>query len=309
MHQKAPIFPPALKHGDRIRVVCTARAVVLEEILSAVEWIRTQGFRVEYGSTIGKVSGQFGGTDEERISDIQDAINDKGVRAIWCARGGYGTARLLDQLDLNPLVKDPKWIIGYSDITALHAALFTMNLVSLHAPMPLSFNSTQDTSIAFGLLLSYLMGTFVQLEWKKSEFDTKGITRGRLTGGNLSVLYSLRGTKYDVNTSNAILYFEDVDEYLYHIDRMCNNFSLGKVFASLSGLLVGKFVKMNDNAIPFGQSANEIIAHYSDNKGIPVRSFDAPFGHDDYNLPLLNGAQAILEVGDENVTLKYDGRT
>lgn len=309
MQQITPIFPPALKHGDRIRIVCPARSVVLDEILPAAEWIRRQGFKVEYGDTIGKVSGQFGGTDEERAADIQNAIDDDGIDAIWCARGGYGTARLLESLNLELLMKRPKWIIGYSDITALHAALYKIGIVSIHAPMPLSFNQNLETSIAFGLLLSYLMGRDIPLEWDKSSFDREGKTTGRLFGGNLSVIYSLRGTPWDVNLTDSLLFIEDVDEYLYHIDRMCNNLSLGGYFKQIKGLIAGQFTKMNDNTIPFGMSANEIVQRFANRSNVAVQCFNAPFGHVDYNLPILCGAQAELEVDKNKVTLKYHGRT
>jgi muramoyltetrapeptide carboxypeptidase len=301
------LFPQPLKQGDRIRIVCTARAVVLDEILPAAEWIRNLGFRVEYGETIGQTDGQFGGSDEQRATDLQNAINDDGIRAIWCARGGYGTIRILDKIDFEPLKKNPKWIIGFSDITALHVALFRHGLVSLHAPMPITFNRTSDTSVAFGLLLSYLMGNYTPLTWEKSANDVAGIAQGRIFGGNLSVLYSLRGTPFDTDTKQTLFFVEDIDEYLYHIDRMVNNFHHGGRFRKVAGLISGQFTKMNDNTVPFGHTPNDILARYAEKNKVPVQSYNSPFGHLDYNLPLLHGATATLEVGTKNVMLSYHG--
>ncbi len=301
------LYPQPLKQGDRIRIICTARSVVLEEILPAAEWIRNLGFRVEYGETISKTEGQFGGTDEQRATDLQDAINDDGVRAIWCARGGYGTIRILDNIDFEPLKKNPKWIIGFSDITALHIALFRQGLVSLHAPMPITFNRNSDTSVAFGLLLSYLMGKYTPLTWEKSATDVPGIANGRILGGNMSVLYSLRGTPLDTETKNTLFFLEDIDEYLYHIDRMANNLHHGGRFRKVAGLISGQFTKINDNTVPFGHTTNNILSKYATKNNIPVQCYDSPFGHVDYNLPLLHGAMATLEVGTKNVTLSYHG--
>jgi muramoyltetrapeptide carboxypeptidase len=307
MENQIPQFPTPLRQGDRIRIVCTARSAVLDEILPAAEWIRNLGFRVEYGETLGKTDGQFGGTDDERAADLQNAINDSGVRAIWCARGGYGTARILDKIDLTPLKENPKWVIGFSDITALHAALYQQGIVSLHAPMPLTFNQNSDTSIAFGLLLSYLMGKYTPLSWERNAMDISGTATGRIFGGNLSVLYSLRGTPYDVDTAGTLLFLEDIDEYLYHIDRMCTNLHQGRKFDNVAGLISAKFTKMNDNTVPFGHNANDIVSRYANINAIPVQCFDAPFGHVDYNLPLLHGAMATLDVGNKHTKLHYHG--
>ncbi|HOG19450.1 MAG TPA: LD-carboxypeptidase [Salinivirgaceae bacterium] len=307
MNQTQLTFPESLIHDDTIRIVCTARSVVQSEILKAAEWIKNMGFKVEFGKTIGKVDNQFGGTDSERAEDLQNAINNPHVKAIWCARGGYGTARILDMIDFSAIVKNPKWIIGFSDITALHAALYKEGLISMHAPMPINVTDTNENRISLELMLSYLTGKYESIEWSKSDKDVQGVAKGNIVGGNLSVIYSLRGTKYDIDSTNTILVLEDIDEYLYHIDRMCVNFHLGEKFKNLSALISGQFTKMNDNTINFGKTANEIIEHYSNINQISVRAFDAPFGHIDYNLPFLHGASATIEVGKEKVMLSYNG--
>jgi hypothetical protein len=161
MNQTPLSFPQSLKQGDTVRIVCTARSVVLSEILKAAEWIENIGFKVEYGKTIGSVDHQFGGTDNERAEDLQNAINDPHVKAIWCARGGYGTARILDMIDFSALKKNPKWIIGFSDITALHAALYNEGLISMHAPMPINVNDTKEN----GASLKLMFGNYYRNRW------------------------------------------------------------------------------------------------------------------------------------------------
>lgn len=308
MKHQPTIYPPSLKPGDRIKIVCPSRFVTLEEILPAAEWIRQHGFRVEYGETIGKTDGQFAGSDDERIEDFQKALNDEGIRAIWCARGGYGAARIIDKINFSSLRNNPKWIIGFSDVTAIHMAIFKHNVVSLHAPMAFSFKNNHETAISFGLMLSFLTGKRIPLEWKATPFDTPGTASGKLLGGNLSVIYSLRGTPFDIPFENTLLMIEDIDEYLYHIDRMCNNLRLGNK-CNPKALMVGSFTNMHDNSVPFGKNANEIIKHYFQSPpAIPV-THNAPFGHTDYNLPLLIGAEATLNIGSKRTTLLYHGNT
>ncbi|HON17947.1 MAG TPA: LD-carboxypeptidase [Salinivirgaceae bacterium] len=301
---KTLITPPSLNAGDRVRIVSPSRSITLEEILPAAEWLRQHGFRVEYGKTIGKIDGQFAGSDEERANDFQDALHDDGVRAIWCARGGYGAARILTKIDFSILRQSPKWIIGFSDITAIHAAVYLQNIISMHAPMPINFKNSIETSISLGLMLTILRGKTMPLEWDSSPFNRPGIATGRVWGGNLSVIYSLRGTPYDIDINETILMLEDIDEYLYHIDRMINNLQLGGNF-NPKAMIVGQFTDMHDNTIPFGKNAYEIVSEYTKSQTLKAATFNAPFGHVDYNLPLLIGAEATLNVGTKRTTLMY----
>jgi len=305
--QQKPIFPKPLKSGDKICIISPSRSITSEEISPVTKWLNTKGFKVEYGENINRACGQFGGDDNQRIQEFQQAIDDPAICAIWCARGGYGAARIIDKINFEPLLHNPKWIIGYSDITAIHCALYRLGLVSLHAPMPINFGDEVETKISFDLLISYLIGVYSPIMWHSNPNDIAGKTEGKLFGGNLSVLYSLRGTSYDVDPTNTIFFIEDVDEYLYHIDRMCNNMNMSDKFAQLSGFISGKFTKMNDNQIPFGMDISEILLQYTSN--VPVRTFDAPFGHINYNLPLLYGALATLDVQKTKVTLSYNGTT
>jgi muramoyltetrapeptide carboxypeptidase len=300
-----PIFPKHLKSGDTIRIISPSRSITSEEILPVTKWLNTKGFKVEYGENINRVCGQFGGDDNQRIEEFQQAINNPSVRAIWCARGGYGAARIIDKINFEPLLCDPKWIIGFSDITAIHCALFRLGLVSLHAQMPINFRNEVETKNSFDLLVSYLTGVYLPVTWLPSSDDKTGSAEGKLFGGNLSVLYSLRGTQYDIDTAKTIFFIEDIDEYLYHIDRMCNNMNMSNKFSFLSGFISGQFTKMNDNQIPFGKNAREILLQYTTN--VPVQTYDAPVGHIPCNLPMLYGALATLEVQKTKVTLSYNG--
>ena len=301
------IFPKPLTSGDIIRIVSPSRSITSSEIISLSEWLIAKGFNVEHGDNINNVCGQFAGDDCQRAKELQQAIDDPAVRAIWCARGGYGAARIIEKINFNPLLNDPKWIVGFSDITAIHCALFRLGVVSMHAPMPINFAHDTETISSFNLICSYLTGNYSPLTWNKNAFDKEGKAEGRLFGGNLSVLYSLRGTQFDINPENSIFFIEDIDEYLYHIDRMCNNLNMSGIFSKIAAFMSGKFTKMNDNTTPFGMNVHEILLQYVAN--VPVQVFDAPFGHVNYNLPLLHGALATLETEKKTVTIKYNGAT
>ena len=305
MFKQSFIFPKPLEIGDTISIITPSRSITSAEIEPFIDWISNKGFKIETGANINRVCGQFGGNDEERAKELQQAIDNPSVRAIWCARGGYGSARIIEKIDFKPLLKNPKWIVGFSDITAIHSALYGLGLVSLHAPMPLNFKNDTETVNSFETVCSYLTGNYTPLIWNKTVFDKEGKAEGRLFGGNLSVLYSLRGTPYDINHEKTIFYIEDIDEYLYHIDRICNNLNMSKIFSKITAFVSGSFTKMNDNVIPFGMSVQEILLQYLEN--VQVRAFDAPFGHINNNFPLINGALATLEVGKTSVKLSYNG--
>lgn len=301
-------IPPRLKRDSRVRIICTARYVNIDDIVEASKVISSMGFRVDYGKTIGQIDNQFGGCDVSRTADLQEALDDPSIEAIWCARGGYGTARLLKSIDFSQFRNNPKWIIGFSDITALHAAIYSHGVVSLHAPMPFGFDKNNLKQLkSLNTTLDYLKGNFKTLSWHHNNLNGCGSATGNMLGGNLSVLYSLRGTYFDNNTTDTLFVIEDIDEYLYHIDRMCTNFDIGNKFKNISGLIIGQFTKMNDNITPFGHTANQIIDRIASLNSVPVRCFDAPFGHSDLNLPFLHGAKATIDLSDESVTLSYHG--
>lgn len=301
------IAPPPLRPGDTIAIVPTARAISVEELEAGIALAKSWGLLVKLGQGVGRKHFQQAGTDMERLEDLQAAINDPDVRAIWCARGGYGTIRLLDRIDLRPLMRDPKWIVGFSDITALHNTLHNFGLRSIHAQMPFNIQgkspATQET------LKRALFGEPFSIEKSSMEIhgmDRQGQGEGFLIGGNLSILYALRGTPYDIDPTGKILFLEDLDELLYHLDRMVQNLRLAGWFKDLAGLIIGGMTEMrnkNEND-PFGMSAEEIISDAIGEVAYPV-CFGFPAGHIDDNRALILGSKARLTVEKDRVELLY----
>ncbi len=249
------LIPPALRPGDTIAIIPTARAISVEELRDGIALAESWGLKVKLGEGIGRKHFQQAGTAEERAADLQAALDDPAVRAIWCARGGYGTVHLLDHLDLGVLRKDPKWIVGFSDITVLHNALHNLRVVSLHAQMP--FNIGAKTEKCREILRRALFGEEYGVasdEWRVASpcghllatrysplvTQREGTCEGELVGGNLSLLYALRGTPYDIDPRGKILFIEDLDELLYHVDRMVQNLRLAGWFKDLAGLDRGR---------------------------------------------------------------------
>ncbi|MFN0275700.1 MAG: LD-carboxypeptidase [Chitinophagales bacterium] len=291
-----------LKKGDRIGIVSTARSIEFSEIVLADQLLKEWGFIPLYGKTIGMKQNQFAGTDDERAADLQAMLDDKSIRAILFARGGYGTIRMIDKLDFTKFMEHPKWLSGYSDITVLHAHVNDkLGLPTIHSTMPYSF--PRNTEGAIQSLKNILLGNFPTYQVEPHALNIPGEAEGELIGGNLSILYSLLGTKFGFNTAGKILFLEDIDEYLYHIDRMMMSLQLAGKFAGLKGIMFGGFTDMKDNKVPFGSSAEEIIYDHVQNLGIPV-CFLFPCGHIDDNRALLLGKRVKLTVG-ENVTLNY----
>ena len=300
------LIPPSLRPGDTVAIVPTARAITADELQAGMDLLESWGLRVQLGSGVGRKAFQQAGTAAERTADLQAAIDDPGVRAIWCARGGYGTVHLLDGLDLSPLLKDPKWIAGFSDVTVLHNALHHLGVASLHAQMPFHVDrksdATRDTlrKALFGEGYSVSSG-------QRAVGDRPGTCEGVLVGGNLSVLYSLRGTPADLDPMGKILFLEDLDELLYHVDRMVQNLRSGGWFRGLAGLIVGGMTDMHDKdpADPFGRSAEAIITEAIGEVGYPV-CFGFPTGHGRENQTLVLGAKAKLSVTPEGATLSFE---
>ena len=318
------ILPPALRPGDTIAIVPTARAITMEELRDGIALAQSWGLKVKLGAGIGRKHFQQAGTAEERAADLQAALNDPAVRAIWCARGGYGTVHLLDHLDLSALRRDPKWIVGFSDITVLHNALHNIGVASLHAQMP--FNIGAKTEESRETLRAALFGEEWRVsshEWRVASEGPSGLAtrhsslatprvgqcEGILIGGNLSLLYALRGTPYDIDPRGKILFIEDLDELLYHVDRMVQNLRLAGWFKDLAGLIVGGMSDMRDKnpEDPFGKSAERIIADALGDTRYPV-CFGFPAGHINDNRALVFGQPARLTVTAEGATLTFGQR-
>ncbi len=294
--------PDFVVAGDKIAIVSTARKIDLREIRDTIDILMGWGLVPILGSTIGLQSNQFAGSDQERRDDFQKMLDDKEIKAIWCARGGYGTVRIIDNIDFTNFCKHPKWIIGYSDITVLHSHIHNFGIQTLHAPMPIDFHKGTKASRSY--FRDILFGKKTSYTIPSSKKNRTGSCIGQLVGGNLSILYSLCGSKSSLDTSGKILCIEDLDEYLYHIDRMLQNLKRNGYFETLSGLIVGGMNKMHDNNVPFGKKPKKIIMDIVEEYDFPV-AFNFPMGHIEDNQTMILGAKAKLEVNKKEVNLKY----
>ncbi len=294
--------PPSLKKGDKIGIVAPARKISRIELEPAFSVIENYGFEPAFDERLFDADRQFAGTDGQRAAYFQQMLDDDGVRAILAARGGYGSVRVIDRLDLEHFTNHPKWIIGYSDMTVFLNHIVRHNRVqTLHASMPLNF--PENTAEALEGMFSVLQGASPSYEIPSHPLNRKGDAQGMLVGGNLSVLYSLSGSSSFPDLKGNILFLEDLDEYLYHIDRMMMALKRAGILENISGLLVGGMTDMNDNEIPFGRSAEEIIREAVSEYDYPV-CFGFPAGHIPDNRPLIMGAQVQMKSGDKS-SLKF----
>jgi len=298
------ITPPILKKGDFIGIVSTARNVTEKEIQSALQIIQNWQLKTVLGRSIGAKENQFAGNDDLRTEDFQKMLDDPKIKAIWCARGGYGTVRILDKLDFSAFKKNPKWIIGYSDVTALHSHIHNFGVETLHGQMLQSLeNKTEETAES---IRKILFGEKQGISFiSENKLNRIGTVKGELVGGNLSVLYSLCGSNSAIKTDRKILFIEDLDEYLYHIDRIMINLKRNGMLQDLAGLIVGGMTGMHDNITPFGKNAEEIVLDTVSEYDFPV-CFNFPAGHIDDNRALILGRTAKLEIEKSKVTLSFN---
>lgn len=292
--------PPNLLKGDKIGIVAPARKVSEEEMRFAVDTLRKWGLEVVFGKNLFSEDHQYSGADSQRTDDLQAMLDDDSVKAIISARGGYGTLRIIDKLHFQHFKKHPKWIIGYSDITVLHSHIHqNFGTETLHATMPINFHKDTESvetlrKLLFGEKLSYDIPGHV--------LNRNGEASGQLVGGNLSLLYALQASSSDINTDSKILFMEDLDEYLYHIDRMMMSLKRSGKLSKIAGLLVGGMTDMKDNQTPFGKTAEEIILGAVAEFNYPV-CFGFPAGHTTKNLALPFGRRAKLKVaGNSSLT-------
>lgn len=294
---------PILKKGDKIALISTARKISEVEITPAIKVLNSWELEVVLGKNLFAIEHQFAGTIAQRISDLQNALDNPEIKAILCARGGYGTVQLIDKIDFTNFLKKPKWIIGYSDITVLHNHINqNFNIPTLHATMPINFPT--NTPEALHSLKEALFGKELTYSCAYHSLNRLGEAKGELVGGNLSIIYSLTGTSSQLNTNGKILFLEDLDEYLYHIDRMMQNLKRAGMLINLKGLLVGGMSDMNDNTIPYGKTAQEIIKDVVAEYNYPV-AFDFPAGHLDDNRALVFGKKVSFQVTEKETTIKY----
>ncbi len=292
---------PVLKKGDTIAIVAPAKSIEKEHIDFAVDFFEQQGYKVLVGKNCLNQHHYFAGTDEERLSDFQEALDNPEIKAIICARGGYGCVRIVDEIQWASLLNHPKWIVGFSDVTIFHQRINILGLPSIHGTMPLNFK--ENTNEALTTLLQHLEGNHQAISFPSHPMNIQETAEGTLIGGNLSILYSLLGTDDEVNFQDTILFIEDLAEQLYHLDRMFFAFKKAGVLSQIKGLIVGGMTDMKDTAIPFGKSLEEIIVEHIKPYNIPL-VFGFPAGHINDNRALVFGKKIRLELAKE-VNVSY----
>lgn len=298
-------LPPYLQTGDTIGLVCPAGYMALEKVQTCMTTLQEWGYKVKVGKTVGGNSQTyFSGTDEERLADFQEMLDDDVVKAILCARGGYGTGRIIERINFDKFKKQPKWIIGYSDITVIHSHLYTnFNISSLHSPMAGAFNEDGYKNEYVQSLKNVLKGKKIRYAIPAHELNRKGEAIGELVGGNLALLAHLVGSGSDIKTKGRILFIEDVGEHSYNVDRMLYQLKRSGKLSKLASLIIGGFTDMKDTERPFGKSVYEIIHDIIREYDYPV-CFDFPVSHTDSNYALKIGAGYKLKVGKSKVSLE-----
>lgn len=299
------MLPPYLSKGDTIGLVAPAGFMPVENMQACIETLDAWGYNVQMGATTHSSSQTyFSGTDEERRQDLQRMMDDKRIKAILCARGGYGTSRIVDDLNFKRFRKNPKWVIGFSDITVLHSHLYARyKIASLHAPMAAAFNHGEENNAYVQSLRKALEGEPANYEVGGHEFNKPGEAEGELVGGNLCLLAHLIGTDSDIKTKNRILFLEDIGEYLYGLDRLLVQLKRAGKLDKLAGLLIGGFTEMKDTERPFGKIAKEIVYGHIKEYDYPI-CFDFPVSHEKENYALKIGVNHRLKVASGGVSLK-----
>ena len=300
--QNHMITPPHLQKGDTVAILATARKNLDDNLKPAIDLLKSWGLNVVIGSSIGLDNNQLAGTDEQRAADFQQQLNNPNIKAIWCVKGGYGTVRMIDLLDFTAFKKNPKWIVGFSDVTVLHNHLNTLGFKSIHGIMPVTV--AKATPEAIETLRIALFGEKLKYEIDPFMMNRPGKATGELVGGNLSILYSLFGSPSAIDCTDKILFIEDLDEYLYHIDRMMINLKRNGCLESIKGIVVGSMTKMKDNDIPWGKNAIEIIEDVTKTYHIPVL-YNFPAGHIQDNRALILGDIVTINVNEKCSTLVF----
>ncbi|MCE3258948.1 MAG: putative MccF-like protein (microcin resistance) [Bacteroidetes bacterium] len=295
------LAPSYLKQGDTVLLIATARKTTPELIQPAIDILKEWGLKTETGPHLFKAHHQFSATDKERAESLQWALDHKTAKAILITGGGYGTVRIIDQVNFKNLKKNPKWLIGYSDVTVLHNRLNNLKISSIHATMAFQFLRHREATLS---LRDALFGKSIKYEIEAHELNRFGKAEAEIVGGNLSILYSLSGSIDDISTKNKILFLEDLDEYLYHIDRMMIQLKRSGKLKDLKGLIIGGMSDMKDNTVPFGKSAEEIILDAVKEYDYPV-CFNFPAGHIENNRALYLGRKAKLSVTKNKISLSY----
>ena len=296
--------PSTLKKGDKIGLIAPAGKIDKQKIITAQKVLETLGYEVILGKHVFDEHHIFAGTDKDRAADFQFMIDHEEIKAIICARGGYGCIRIIDKLTFDGLEKHPKLIIGFSDISIIHARLNHLHFGSLHATMPINFTENIADSSSLQKLADYLEGKLTNYQIPTHQLNRTGACEAELVGGNLSVICSLNATNYELNTQNKILFIEDLNEDLYHLDRLMLSLKLSGKLDHLEALIVGGMSDMKDGETPFGKTAYEIIKEAVQDYKYPL-VFNFPAGHIDENWPLPLGKKVRLDVKEKDVKLSW----
>jgi muramoyltetrapeptide carboxypeptidase len=298
------IQPPFLKEGDEVGIISPSFCVDDKILIESVEFLNKWGLKVRIGENAFKKHGPFAGTDEDRLTDLQEMTDDNDIKAIFCSRGGYGLSKIINKADFSSLCTSPKWYSGFSDITILHMWLSEVcGVMSIHGEMALNFNNSEKTADTFSSLKKALFGDPLVHVWTSSIYRPADVT-GEVTGGNLSLLCTLIGTEADPVTKGKILFIEDVGEYFYHIDRMLTSLKLAGKLQNLAALIIGGMNKMSEIKIPWGRSIEETIVDIVREYDYPVL-FDFPAGHISDNRAFYIGKKASINISGTTATLSY----
>ena len=303
INSRNSVAPNFLKKGDIIEILAPAKFILEKDISFAKSFLEELGYQVYIDKSNFISDGVFAGTKSDRTERLQSSLDNKNIKAILFARGGYGALQIIDDLNFTKFVRNPKWLIGFSDITTIICHIQqNFKIQSIHAPMAYNFNFTNKRYLK--MLARMLEGKRESVKIKSSNYDTTGIVEGEVIGGNLSILYSLVGSRSLTNLQNQILFIEEVDEYLYHFERMLISLDRCGFLSNISGIIVGQMTSMHDNEIGFGKELNQIIFDITEKYNYP-KCFDFPLGHIKENTPIVVGSKVRLSVAKDYTTLSY----
>lgn len=297
--------PPYLKPGDTIGIVCPAGYMAFEKAQTCIDSLQQWGFQVKIGKTLSSSSeNYFSGTDEDRLQDLQEMMDDDTVNAVLFGRGGYGIGRIIDRINFKRFIRQPKWLMGFSDVTLLHSHIYSnYKIATIHSPMAASFNDGGAEDKCVLSLRNILEGKKIRYQCEPHDFNKHGEAIGELVGGNLSLLAHIIGTSSDIKTRGRILFLEDIGEYLYNIDRMFYQLKRSGKLDKLTGLIIGGFTDMKDTERPFGKTVYEIIHDVVRDADYPI-CFNFPVSHGKENYALKIGVEYKLKIGKRKVVLE-----
>ncbi len=297
------ICPPYLKKGDKIAIIAMASKINRSDLDFSINIMQNEwGVEVLVGDSVNSAYFDFAGNDDVRRFDFQKMLDDSSVKAIFSARGGYGSSRFIDQINFDNFVQNPKWIIGFSDITAVHEKVQALGYQSIHGPMPKTFSRDYPS---VERLQDFLFGSFPDYKISSHPMNQLGRAEGQIVGGNLCLLAHSIGSQSELNTEGKILFIEDISEYLYNIDRMIVQLKRAGKLDNLAGLIVGDFSDTKDNDSPFGKGVEEIVLEHTASYNYPI-CFGFPAGHESVNFPLLLGRNTTMKISIDTVELIFD---